>query len=165
MVMFSEKFVYLFKEGNGFMKNLLVGKGANLSEMTSLGIPVTKGFTITTEACNRYYSDRRRISSEIIHKIEKKMCQLKDIARKKFSNLKNPLLVPVRSGARTSMPSMMDTILNFGLNDNTVEAMAKLINNPRFAYDSYRRFVQMFSDVVMGIEKGLFQMKGELYGA
>ncbi len=139
------------------MKNLLGGKGANLSEMTILGIPVPQGFTVTTEACNKYYEDDKKISQEIIEEIENKMSELEKITGKKFGSLENPLLVSVRSGARVSMPGMMDTILNLGLNDESVEAMAKLTNNPRFAYDSYRRFIQMFADVVMGVEKRLFE--------
>ncbi|PWW85696.1 pyruvate, phosphate dikinase [Clostridium perfringens] len=139
------------------MKNLLGGKGANLSEMTILGIPVPQGFTVTTEACNKYYEDDKKISQDIIEEIENKMSELEKITGKKFGSLENPLLVSVRSGARVSMPGMMDTILNLGLNDESVEAMAKLTNNPRFAYDSYRRFIQMFADVVMGVEKRLFE--------
>ncbi|TPE21972.1 pyruvate, phosphate dikinase [Clostridium perfringens] len=153
----KKQYVYLFNEGNASMKNLLGGKGANLSEMTILGIPVPQGFTVTTEACNKYYEDDKKISQEIIEEIENKMSELEKITSKKFGSLENPLLVSVRSGARVSMPGMMDTILNLGLNDESVEAMAKLTNNPRFAYDSYRRFIQMFADVVMGVEKRLFE--------
>ncbi|WP_096516653.1 pyruvate, phosphate dikinase [Clostridium perfringens] len=153
----KKQYVYLFNEGNASMKNLLGGKGANLSEMTILGIPVPQGFTVTTEACNKYYEDDKKISQDIIEEIENKMSQLEKITGKKFGSLENPLLVSVRSGARVSMPGMMDTILNLGLNDESVEAMAKLTNNPRFAYDSYRRFIQMFADVVMGVEKRLFE--------
>lgn len=153
----KKQYVYLFNEGNASMKNLLGGKGANLSEMTILGIPVPQGFTVTTEACNKYYEDDKKISQEIIEEIENKMSELEKITGKKFGSLENPLLVSVRSGARVSMPGMMDTILNLGLNDESVEAMAKLTNNPRFAYDSYRRFIQMFADVVMGVEKRLFE--------
>lgn len=153
----KKQYVYLFKEGNAEMKNLLGGKGANLSEMTILGIPVPQGFTVTTEACNKYYEDGKKISQEIIEEIEDKMAELEEITGKKFGSLENPLLVSVRSGARVSMPGMMDTILNLGLNDESVEAMANLTNNPRFAYDSYRRFIQMFADVVMGVEKRLFE--------
>ncbi len=153
----KKQYVYLFNEGNASMKNLLGGKGANLSEMTILGIPVPQGFTVTTEACNKYYEDDKKISQDIIAEIENKMSELEKITGKKFGSLENPLLVSVRSGARVSMPGMMDTILNLGLNDESVEAMAKLTNNPRFAYDSYRRFIQMFADVVMGVEKRLFE--------
>lgn len=153
----KKQYVYLFNEGNASMKNLLGGKGANLSEMTILGIPVPQGFTVTTEACNKYYEDGKKISQGIIEEIENKMAQLEEITGKKFGSLENPLLVSVRSGARVSMPGMMDTILNLGLNDESVEAMATLTNNPRFAYDSYRRFIQMFADVVMGVEKRLFE--------
>ncbi|GKX65587.1 pyruvate, phosphate dikinase [Inconstantimicrobium mannanitabidum] len=153
----NKKYVYLFKEGSASMKNLLGGKGANLAEMTLLGIPVPQGFTVTTEACNKYYDDGKMISKEIMDEISVKMGELEEITGKKFGSLENPLLVSVRSGARVSMPGMMDTILNLGLNDETVEAMIKLTNNPRFVYDSYRRFIQMFSDVVMGIEKRLFE--------
>ena len=153
----NKKYVYLFSEGNGSMKNLLGGKGANLAEMTILGIPVPQGFTVTTEACNRYYEDGKIISDEIIAEIHKNIAELEKITGKEFGSLTNPLLVSVRSGARVSMPGMMDTILNLGLNNESVEAIAKLTNNPRFAYDSYRRFIQMFSDVVMGVEKRLFE--------
>ncbi|MBW9147415.1 pyruvate, phosphate dikinase [Clostridium sp. CM028] len=153
----NRKYVYLFSEGNMSMKNLLGGKGANLADMTSLGIPVPQGFTVTTEACNKYYEDGQLIASEIIQEIHAKMAELENITGKKFGSLENPLLVSVRSGARASMPGMMDTILNLGLNDDTVEVMAKLTNNPRFAYDSYRRFIQMFADVVMNIEKRNFE--------
>ncbi|MDO5038780.1 pyruvate, phosphate dikinase [Clostridium sp.] len=155
----EKKYVYLFKEGNASMKNLLGGKGANLAEMSSLGVPVPQGFTVTTEACNKYYEDGKIIASSIIEEIEKSMKELEKVTGKEFGSTENPLLVSVRSGARVSMPGMMDTILNLGLNDASVEAMAKATNNPRFAYDSYRRFIQMFSDVVMGIEKRLFENK------
>ena len=155
----TKKYVYLFSEGNASMRNLLGGKGANLAEMTSLGIPVPKGFTVTTEACNKYYEDGKVISEEIIDQIYECLGKLEEETGKKFGDNQNPLLVSVRSGARVSMPGMMDTILNLGLNDVSVEALAKLTNNPRFAYDSYRRFIQMFSDVVMGIEKRIFENK------
>ena len=155
----KKQYVYLFNEGNASMKNLLGGKGANLSEMTILGIPVPQGFTVTTEACNKYYEDGKKISQDVIEEIENKMAELEKITGKKFGSLENPLLVSVRSGARVSMPGMMDTILNLGLNDSAVEVVANKTNNPRFAYDSYRRFIQMFSDVVMGIEKRLFEDK------
>ncbi len=152
-----KQFVYLFNEGNASMKNLLGGKGANLAEMTSLGIPVPQGFTVTTEACNKYYEDDGIISKDIINEIYEKLEALEKETGKEFGSVTNPLLVSVRSGARVSMPGMMDTILNLGLNDDSVEAIAKQTNNPRFAYDSYRRFIQMFSDVVMGVEKRLFE--------
>ena len=153
----NKKYVYLFKEGNETMRNLLGGKGANLAEMTILGIPVPQGFIVTTEACNKYYNDGKVISEEVLEQIQNNIAKLEEITDKKFGSLENPLLVSVRSGARVSMPGMMDTILNLGLNDEAVEVVAKQTNNPRFAYDSYRRFVQMFSDVVMGIEKRLFE--------
>jgi pyruvate,orthophosphate dikinase len=149
----SKKYVYLFKEGSADMRNLLGGKGANLAEMTNLGLPVPQGFTVTTEACTRYYEDGQVIAEEIVDQINQAMTELEKITGKKFGVKSNPLLVSVRSGARVSMPGMMDTILNLGLNDETVEGLAELTNNERFAYDSYRRFIQMFSDVVMGIEK------------
>ena len=153
----NKKYVYLFKEGNETMRNLLGGKGANLAEMTKLGIPVPQGFIVTTEACNKYYNDGKVISEEVLEQIQNHIAKLEEITGKKFGSLENPLLVSVRSGARVSMPGMMDTILNLGLNDEAVEVVAKQTNNPRFAYDSYRRFVQMFSDVVMGVEKRLFE--------
>ncbi|MEG1481824.1 pyruvate, phosphate dikinase [Clostridium sp.] len=157
----EKKYVYLFKEGNASMKNLLGGKGANLAEMSILGVPVPQGFTVTTEACNKYYEDGKIIGPSVIEEIENAMKELEKETGKEFGSTENPLLVSVRSGARVSMPGMMDTILNLGLNDVAVEAMADLTNNPRFAYDSYRRFIQMFSDVVMGIEKRLFENKIE----
>ena len=153
----NKKYVYLFKEGNETMRNQLGGKGANLAEMTILGIPVPQGFIVTTEACNKYYNDGKVISEEVLEQIQNHIAKLEEITGKKFGSLENPLLVSVRSGARVSMPGMMDTILNLGLNDEAVEVVAKQTNNPRFAYDSYRRFVQMFSDVVMGVEKRLFE--------
>ena len=153
----NKKYVYLFKEGNETMRNLLGGKGANLAEMTILGIPVPQGFIVTTEACNKYYNDGKVISEEVLEQIQNNIAKLEEITGKKFGSLENPLLVSVRSGARVSMPGMMDTILNLGLKDEAVEVVAKQTNNPRFAYDSYRRFVQMFSDVVMGVEKRLFE--------
>ena len=153
----NKKYVYLFKEGNETMRNQLGGKGANLAEMTILGIPVPQGFIVTTEACNKYYNDGKVISEEVLEQIQNNIAKLEEITGKKFGSLENPLLVSVRSGARVSMPGMMDTILNLGLNDEAVEVVAKQTNNPRFAYDSYRRFVQMFSDVVMGVEKRLFE--------
>ncbi|WP_139904078.1 pyruvate, phosphate dikinase [Clostridium thermarum] len=153
----NKKYVYLFSEGEESQKELLGGKGANLAGMTRLGIPVPQGFIVTTEACNKYYEDGKQISDEVIEQIYAKMAELEKITGKEFGGKNNPLLVSVRSGARVSMPGMMDTILNLGLNDETVEVMANLTNNPRFAYDSYRRFIQMFADVVMGVEKRLFE--------
>lgn len=153
----AKKYVYLFKEGNAKMRNLLGGKGANLAEMTGLGMPVPQGFTITTEACTRYYSDKKTISKDIKDEVLIYISKLEKITGKKFGDLKNPLLVSVRSGARASMPGMMDTILNLGLNDKVVESFAKKTNNPRFAYDSYRRFIQMYSDVVMEVGKSYFE--------
>lgn len=153
----AKKYVYLFSEGNASMRNLLGGKGANLAEMTNLGLPVPQGFTVTTEACTKYYEDGKKISDEIVEEIYKNMAILEQINNKKFGDKKNPLLVSVRSGARVSMPGMMDTILNLGLNDDTVIGLAEATNNERFAYDSYRRFIQMFSDVVMGIDKNKFE--------
>ena len=153
----KKKFVYLFSEGNGSMRELLGGKGANLAEMTNLGMPVPRGFTITTEACTQYYQDGRAINAEIQDEIMEYMGKLEDMTGKKFGDLNNPLLVSVRSGARASMPGMMDTILNLGLNDQVVEVVAKKTKNPRFAYDSYRRFIQMYSDVVMEVGKKYFE--------
>ena len=151
------KYVYLFSEGNAGMSNLLGGKGANLAEMTGLGMPVPQGFTITTEACTQYYNDGEQINAEIQEQIYAHIKKLEEISGKKFGDLNNPLLVSVRSGARASMPGMMDTILNLGLNDDVVESFAKKTNNPRFAYDSYRRFIQMYSDVVMEVGKKYFE--------
>jgi len=151
------KYVYLFSEGNAKMRDLLGGKGANLAEMTGLGLPVPRGFTVTTEACTRYYKDGKVIAKEIEDEIFATLAKTEEIVGKKFGDPDNPFLVSVRSGARASMPGMMDTILNLGLNDSVVEGLAKLTNNPRFAYDSYRRFIQMFSDVVMEIDKSKFE--------
>ena len=151
------KYVYLFSEGNKDMRDLLGGKGANLAEMTNIGLPVPRGFTITTEACNKYYSDGNKISEEIVNQIFEKVAELENITGKKFGNQENPLLVSVRSGARASMPGMMDTILNLGLNDSVAQSFSKITNNPRFVYDSYRRFIQMFADVVMGFPKSSFE--------
>ena len=151
------KYVYLFKEGNASMRNLLGGKGANLAEMTSLGLPVPQGFTVTTEACTRYYQDGKTIGDDIVEQIYEALAKTEEICGKKFGDLENPFLVSVRSGARASMPGMMDTILNLGLNDVAVKGLAKLTENERFAYDSYRRFIQMFSDVVMEIPKSKFE--------
>ena len=153
----SKKYVYLFSEGNGSMRELLGGKGANLAEMTNLGLPVPQGFTITTEACTQYYEDGRKINDEIQAEIMEYIGKMEEIVGKKFGDLENPLLVSVRSGARASMPGMMDTILNLGLNNEVVEVMAKKSGNPRWAYDCYRRFIQMYSDVVMEVGKKYFE--------
>lgn len=151
------KYVYLFKEGQASMKNLLGGKGANLAEMTNLGLPVPQGFTVTTEACIQYYKDGKKIAPEVVEQIFAALEKTEAEFGKKFGDAKNPFLVSVRSGARASMPGMMDTILNLGLTDEAVEGLAKLTDNPRFAYDSYRRFIQMFADVVMEIDKINFE--------
>ncbi len=151
------KFVYLFKEGNADMRNLLGGKGANLAEMTNLGLPIPQGFTVTTEACTDYYKNDKTISSEIEEQIYTALHELEKIQGKTFGDNNDPLLVSVRSGARASMPGMMDTILNLGLNDEAVEGFAAKTGNPRFAYDSYRRFIQMYSDVVMEVNKSFFE--------
>ena len=151
------KYVYAFKEGNANMRNLLGGKGANLAEMTNLGLPIPQGFTVTTEACTEYYNCGKKISSEIEKQIFDALVELEKVQGKKFGDVKDPLLVSVRSGARASMPGMMDTILNLGLNDESVEGFAKKTGNPRFAYDSYRRFIQMYSDVVMEVNKSFFE--------
>ncbi len=153
----SHKYVYLFTEGNGSMRELLGGKGANLAEMTKIGLPVPQGFTISTEACTKYYDDGRKINDEIKAEIMENIAKMEEITGKKFGDLENPLLVSVRSGARASMPGMMDTILNLGLNEEVVEVMAKKSGNPRWAYDCYRRFIQMFSDVVMEVGKKYFE--------
>ena len=153
----AKKYVYNFHEGNGSMSELLGGKGANLAEMMNLGMPVPYGFTVTTEACNQYYADDGKISVGIIAEIMNHLRDLEEESGKEFGSSENPLLVSVRSGARASMPGMMDTILNLGLNDEVVEGLATLTNNPRFAYDSYRRFIQMFADVVMGLSKAKFE--------
>ena len=154
----TKKFVYLFSEGNANMRNLLGGKGANLAEMTNLGLPVPQGFTITTEACTQYYEDGRTINPEIQAQIMEYIEKMEAITGKKFGDLENPLLVSVRSGARASMPGMMDTILNLGLNEQVVDVIAKKSNNPRWAWDCYRRFIQMFSDVVMEVGKKYFEV-------
>ena len=151
------KYVYLFKEGNKDMRNLLGGKGANLAEMTNLGLPIPQGFTVTTEACTNYYDNNKQISEEIQNQIFENLAKLEEIQGKKFGDNSDPLLVSVRSGARASMPGMMDTILNLGLNDVAVEGFAAKTGNPRFAYDSYRRFIQMYSDVVMEVPKSFFE--------
>ncbi|OUN85952.1 pyruvate, phosphate dikinase [Gemmiger sp. An50] len=153
----KKKYLYLFSEGNRDMRDILGGKGANLAEMTNAGMPVPQGFTISTEACTQYYKDGRQINHEIMADIYEYIGKMEDITGKKFGNVANPLLVSVRSGARASMPGMMDTILNLGLNDEVVEGLAAKTGNPRFAYDSYRRFVQMFSDVVMELPKSEFE--------
>ncbi|MBQ2667815.1 MAG: pyruvate, phosphate dikinase, partial [Clostridia bacterium] len=143
----SKKYCYLFTEGNANMRELLGGKGANLAEMTNIGLPVPQGFTITTEACTQYYEDGQWINDEIMGQIMKYIERMEMITGKKFGDTENPLLVSVRSGARASMPGMMDTILNLGLNDTVVEVLAEKSGNPRWAYDCYRRFIQMYSDV------------------
>ncbi|MBP5754704.1 MAG: pyruvate, phosphate dikinase [Clostridia bacterium] len=154
----TKKYLYLFSEGNENMRAILGGKGANLAEMTNLGMPVPRGFTVSTEACNKYYEDGETIAPEIIESVYEYMGKMEKMTGKQFGSAENPLLVSVRSGARASMPGMMDTILNLGLNDVVVEGLAKLTGNPRFAYDSYRRFIQMFSDVVMGLPKSQFEV-------
>ena len=153
----ANKWVYLFSEGNATMRNLLGGKGANLAEMTNLGLPVPQGFTITTEACTQYYEDGRKINDEIMGQIMEYITKMEEITGKKFGDKENPLLVSVRSGARASMPGMMDTILNLGLNEEVVEVLAAKSGNPRWAWDCYRRFIQMFSDVVMEVGKKYFE--------
>ena len=153
----GKKYVYMFSEGNKDMRELLGGKGANLAEMTKAGMPVPQGFTVSTEACTQYYNDGRQINDDIQQQIYDGLAKMEEICGKKFADPSNPLLVSVRSGARASMPGMMDTILNLGLNDTVVEGFAKFTNNPRFAYDSYRRFIQMFSDVVMELPKPEFE--------
>ena len=154
----ANKWVYLFSEGDATMRNTLGGKGANLAEMTKLGLPVPQGFTVTTEACTRYYDDGEKINDEIIAQIMENITKLEEIAGKKFGDKENPLLVSVRSGARASMPGMMDTILNLGLNEEVVETLAAKSGNPRWAWDCYRRFIQMFSDVVMEVGKKYFEV-------
>ncbi len=153
----SKKYVYLFKEGNANMRELLGGKGANLAEMTNLGLPIPQGFTVSTEACTEYYNDGKKINDEIQSQIFEALAKLEEMQGKKFGDNSDPLLVSVRSGARASMPGMMDTILNLGLNDVAVEGFAAKTGNPRFAYDSYRRFIQMYSDVVMEVPKSYFE--------
>jgi pyruvate,orthophosphate dikinase len=153
----ANKYVYLFKEGNADMRELLGGKGANLAEMTNLGLPVPQGFTITTEACTQYYEDGRQINDEIQAQINEHIVKMEEITGKKFGDKENPLLVSVRSGARASMPGMMDTILNLGINESVVEFMAEKSGNPRWAWDCYRRFIQMYSDVVMEVGKKYFE--------
>ena len=151
------KYVYAFSEGNKDMRELLGGKGANLAEMTRIGLPVPRGFTVTTESCLKYYDDNEEISDDIKEEIFKELANLEELTGKTMGDDKNPLLVSVRSGARSSMPGMMDTILNLGMNDEVVETLARLTDNKRFAYDCYRRFIQMFADVVMGFPKSSFE--------
>src|SRR5574344_2692242 len=151
------KWVYLFKEGNADMRNLLGGKGANLAEMTNIGLPVPQGFTITTEACTQYYEDGKEINSEIQSQINEHIAKMEEITGKKFGDKENPLLVSVRSGARASMHGMMDTILNLGLNETVVNVIAEKSGNARWAWDCYRRFIQMDSDVVMEVGKKYFE--------
>ena len=150
------KFVYSFQEGNKDMRELLGGKGANLAEMTNIGLPVPRGFTVTTEACNQYYKDGETISSNVEEEIFSKLEELESITGKKLGDINNPLLVSVRSGSRASMPGMMDTVLNLGLNDEVAKGFAETTGNPRFIYDSYRRFIMMFADVVKGYPKNSF---------
>ena len=152
-----KKWVYLFTEGNADMRELLGGKGANLAEMTNLGLPVPQGFTITTEACTQYYEDGRQINEEIQNQINEHITKMEEITGKKFGDTTNPLLVSVRSGARASMPGMMDTILNLGLNETVVNTIAAQTGNERWAWDCYRRFIQMYSDVVMEVGKKYFE--------
>ena len=151
------KWVYMFTEGDASMRNTLGGKGANLAEMTKLGLPVPQGFTITTDACTQYYEDGRKINDEIMEQIMEAIVKMEEITGKKFGDKENPLLVSVRSGARASMPGMMDTILNLGLNEEVVETLASASGNARWAWDCYRRFIQMYSDVVMEVGKKYFE--------
>ena len=153
----ANKWVYLFSEGNANMRELLGGKGANLAEMTGMGLPVPQGFTITTEACTQYYEDGKKINDEIQGQINEYIGKMEEITGKKFGDKENPLLVSVRSGARASMPGMMDTILNLGLNETVVNTIAEMSGNPRWAWDCYRRFIQMYSDVVMEVGKKYFE--------
>ncbi len=157
------KYVYMFSEGDASMRNLLGGKGANLAEMTKMGLPIPQGFTVSTEACTKYNAEGKKLSDEMIQQIDEALAKLEDIAGKKFGDIENPLLVSVRSGARASMPGMMDTVLNLGLNDVAVEGLAKKTNNPKFAYDSYRRFIMMFADVVIGVPKHHFERELDRY--
>ncbi|MBQ8566174.1 MAG: pyruvate, phosphate dikinase, partial [Clostridia bacterium] len=153
----AKKFVYLFSEGNATMREILGGKGANLAEMTQIGLPVPQGFTISTEACTQYYEDGRQINEEIQAQIMEYIGKMEEITGKKFGDKENPLLVSVRSGARASMPGMMDTILNLGLNEEVVNVIAEKTGNARWAWDCYRRFIQMYSDVVMEVGKKYFE--------
>ncbi|MBQ2809829.1 MAG: pyruvate, phosphate dikinase, partial [Clostridia bacterium] len=155
--MSTKKYVYLFSEGDAKMREILGGKGANLAEMTKIGLPVPQGFTISTEACTQYYEDGREINAEIQAQIMEYIEKMENLVGKKFGDKENPLLVSVRSGARASMPGMMDTILNLGLNEEVVETIAKKSGNPRWAWDCYRRFIQMYSDVVMEVGKKYFE--------
>ncbi|MEI6627263.1 MAG: PEP/pyruvate-binding domain-containing protein, partial [bacterium] len=155
--MSEKKFVYSFKEGTREMKEILGGKGANLADMTTMGLPVPSGFTLSTEACKDFYDQGRKMSEEIKKQTDEKLAELEATMGKKLGDASDPLLVSVRSGAAVSMPGMMDTILNLGLNDETVEGLSKKTGNPRFAYDAYRRFIQMFGDVVMGCEHHAFE--------
>ena len=153
----AKKYCYLFTEGDASMRELLGGKGANLAEMTKIGLPVPQGFTISTEACTQYYEDGRKINDDIQHEIMSYIDKMEKVCGKKFGDKENPLLVSVRSGARASMPGMMDTILNLGLNEEVVNTIAVKSGNPRWAWDCYRRFIQMFSDVVMEVGKKYFE--------
>lgn len=153
----SKKWVYLFTEGSADMRELLGGKGANLAEMTNIGLPVPQGFTITTEACTKYYEDGKEINAEIREQIDEHILKMEEITGKKFGDSENSLLVSVRSGARASMPGMMDTILNLGLNETVVKVLSEKSGNPRWAWDCYRRFIQMYSDVVMEVGKKYFE--------
>ncbi|MBQ7412048.1 MAG: pyruvate, phosphate dikinase, partial [Clostridia bacterium] len=155
--MSTKKYVYLFKEGDAKMREILGGKGANLAEMTKIGLPVPQGFTISTEACTQYYEDGRQINEEIQAQIMEYIVKMEEITGKKFGDKENPLLVSVRSGARASMPGMMDTILNLGLNEEVVNVIAEKSGNARWAWDCYRRFIQMYSDVVMEVGKKYFE--------
>src|SRR5690554_4830686 len=157
------KFVYLFNEGNSEMRDLLGGKGANLAEMTNIGLPVPFGFTISTQACNNYYDNGKIISNEMEEQILAALATIEEKSGKKLGDVANPLLVSVRSGAVFSMPGMMDTVLNLGMNDETVKGLAQLTDNARFAYDSYRRFIQMFSNVVLGVDVFFFEQYLEEY--
>jgi len=159
----NKKYVYMFSEGNASMRNLLGGKGANLAEMTVMGLPIPQGFTVTTEACTEYNEGGKILSDEMVSQIETALIKLEEIAGKKLGDIENPLLVSVRSGARASMPGMMDTVLNLGLNDDSVVGLSKATANPRFAYDSYRRFIMMFADVVIGVSKSKFERKLDEY--
>ncbi len=153
----AKKYCYLFTEGDASMRELLGGKGANLAEMTNIGLPVPQGFTISTEACTQYYEDGRQINPEIMAEINEYIVKMEGITGKKFGDKETPLLVSVRSGARASMPGMMDTILNLGLNEEVVNTIATKSGNPRWAWDCYRRFIQMYSDVVMEVGKKYFE--------
>ena len=153
----SKKYVYLFQEGNGTMRNLLGGKGLGLAVMTNLGLPVPGGFTITTEACTRYYEDNETLHPDIQKEMLDALEKFEKSVGKKLGDPNNPLLLSIRSGARISMPGMMDSVLNLGINDEIVESLAKLTGNAQFAYDSYRRFIQMYSDVVMGLPMSKFE--------